>query len=168
MLMTRLEMRIIGPTAVLMTDNQKAAQQDNRQRFCDTRARLAREKFTRESNLTTAPKHRLCSCGCGLVLLWANPGYHPTPEDLEPEDATGNSEARVDTYPQAVSQAQVYWARGQLARVRRGEKVQMSVEALEALANTPMEGLPERVSHQKKPAKPMAKPGKARKTVNKK
>jgi hypothetical protein len=96
--MTRPTMRVVTPEPIgLTSDRQKAAQEANRQRSQATKARFARDKLTRESNLTTARKHRLCECGCGLVLLWANRGYHPSPEDLESQDTAPN------TYPQAVS-----------------------------------------------------------------
>jgi hypothetical protein len=62
-----------------------------------------------------------------------------------------------EEWPQAVSQAQVYWARNQLRKAKNGAPVPQSMEELEALANTPLAGLPERAG-QKKPAKPKAKP----------
>jgi hypothetical protein len=99
---------------VLLDDNQRAAQEANRERPQATKARFTREKLTRESNLTTARKYRPCPDGCGLVLLWANRGYHPIPEDLEPVVAAASREKTPNTYPQAASQMQVQWARGEL------------------------------------------------------
>jgi hypothetical protein len=57
-----------------------------------------------------------------------------------------------EEWPQAVSQAQVYWARNQLRKAKNGASVPQSIAELEALANTPLAGLPERAG-QKKPAK---------------
>ena len=71
----------------------------------------------------------------------------PATVPLEGEDGTPE-----DVYPKAVSQAQVFWARGELAKARRGGYVKLSVQELEALASTPLAGLPERAG-QKKPAK---------------
>jgi hypothetical protein len=45
----------------------------------------ARERLARESNLTTAPKYRMCPCRCGVVLLWSNLGHHSLGQDPEPE-----------------------------------------------------------------------------------
>ncbi len=65
---------------------------------------------------------------------------------LEGEDAP------EDFYPKAVSQAQVFWARGELAKAKRGGYTKLSAPELEALANTPLAGLPERIGR-KAPAK---------------
>jgi hypothetical protein len=122
----------------MLSDARLAAKAANNQRFRAIRDRAARDKLTRESNLTTAPKYRMCECGCGLVLLWANPGYHPTPHDLG---------AAVDV--SAVSKAQVYWARAELKKVEAGGYSPRSYEELKALAATPLEGLPERAKSKK-------------------
>jgi hypothetical protein len=82
----------------------------------------------------------------------------PATLPLEGEDgATG------DFYPKAVSQAQVFWARGELAKAKRGGYVKLSLPELEALANTPLAGLPER-AERKKPAKQGRPKAKAPKT----
>jgi hypothetical protein len=57
-----------------------------------------------------------------------------------------------EAWPQAVSQAQVYWARNQLRRAKNGAPVPQSIAELKALANTPLAGLPERAGKEK-PAK---------------
>jgi hypothetical protein len=66
----------------------------------------------------------------------------------------------AEEWPQAVSQAQVYWARNQLRKAKNGAPVPQSIAELEALANTPLAGLPERAGKKptrkrtaKKPAK---------------
>jgi hypothetical protein len=58
----------------------------------------------------------------------------------------------AEGWPQAVSQAQVFWARNQLRKARNGAPVPQSMEELEALANTPLVDLPERAG-QKAPTK---------------
>jgi hypothetical protein len=58
---------------------------------------------------------------------------------LESEDGT-----LEDFYPKAVSQAQAFWARGELAKTKRGEHTKLGILELEALANTQLAGLPER------------------------
>ena len=58
---------------------------------------------------------------------------------LESEDGT-----LEDFYPKAVSQAQAFWARGELAKTKRGEQTKLGILELEALANTQLAGLPER------------------------
>jgi hypothetical protein len=110
----------------------------------------------RTSNLTTAPKYRPCPDGCGLVLLWSNPGYHPTPEDLEPEALTPDP---VEPPPlrDAVSQAQVLWARDMIAQYPRKSQEQICREnsgiawaPLEHYTRTPLAGLPERAGKKTK------------------
>jgi hypothetical protein len=66
------------------------------------------------------------------------------PETLQDEDDPA-------AWPQAVSIAQVDWARKQLRKARNGVPVPRSIPELEALANTPLAGLPERVG--KKPTR---------------
>jgi len=150
--MSRPTMRVITPEPIgLMNDNQMAAQEANRQRCEATKARFARDKLARESNLTMAPKYRPCPDGCGLTLLWGNRGYHPIPEDLEPTETT----------PNIVSQMQVRWARGELRRAQNGKMTRLSVPELEALANTPLAGLPERTAD-KKATKPTPRKRQAR------
>jgi hypothetical protein len=70
-----------------------------------------------------------------------------------------------DFCPKAASQAQVFWARGELAKAKRGGYTKLSIPELEALANTPLAGLPERAG-QKAPAKksPAKKATKAKAT----
>jgi hypothetical protein len=72
------------------------------------------------------------------------------------DPATLPTEDDPEVWPQAVSQAQVFWARRQLQKAKNGAPVPQSIAELEALANTPLAGLPERAG-QKKPAK-KAKP----------
>ena len=59
------------------------------------------------------------------------------PAELPDEDDSAS-------WPQAVSKAQVHWAKGQLRKARSGPTVSQSIAELEALANTPLLGLPER------------------------
>jgi hypothetical protein len=84
----------------------------------------------------------------------------PATIPLEGEDGTPE-----DFYPRAVSQAQAFWARGELAKAKRGGHTKLSIPELEALANTPLAGLPERAG-QKAPAKksPAKKATKAKAT----
>jgi hypothetical protein len=119
----------------------------------------ARERLARESNLTTAPKYRLCPCQCGIVLMWSNAGHHSLVQAPEPEP--------VKTWPRAVSVAQIEWAKRQLQYLDAGGKIDQPREALESLATTDPEGLPFRASDLHKPPKPTAKPGKVKRTVNK-
>jgi hypothetical protein len=70
------------------------------------------------------------------------------------------SEDDPEAWPQAVSKAQVYWSRIQLRKAKNGAPVLQSIAELEALANTPLVGLPERAADKKKPAKKAIKPGK--------
>jgi hypothetical protein len=79
---------------------------------------------------------------------------------IDPE--TLPSEEDPAAWPQAVSKAQVYWARNQLRKARNGARVDQSIAELEALANTPLAGLPERAGQKKlamqaKPKAPKAK-----------
>jgi len=71
------------------------------------------------------------------------------------------SEDDPAAWPQAVSQAQVYWARNQLRKAKNGAQAPQSIEELEALANTSLAGLPERAgqkaSAKKSPAKTVTK-----------
>jgi hypothetical protein len=129
------KLTVVTEQASMLSDAKLAAKAANQQRFRATRDRAARDKLTRESHLTTAPKYRMCECGCGVVLLWSNPGYHPIPEDLGSEVVEGVS---------AVSKAQVYWARAELKKVEAGGYSPRSYEELKALAATPLEGLPDR------------------------
>jgi hypothetical protein len=146
-----------------------------RQRGQEAKDEGVRSKLVRESSLTTAPKYRLCPCHCGLVLLWSNQGFHPSPEDLEPELTSGEaapepqreSEPKPITLPKAVSLAQIAWAQRQLDYLNAGGSVETPREALEALANTSPEGLPYRVADLREPAKRTARLGKAKRTVNK-
>jgi hypothetical protein len=76
------------------------------------------------------------------------------------DPATLPSEDDPAAWPQAVSQAQVHWARNQLRKAKSGAPVPQSIGKLEALANTPLAGLPERAGKKptrkrtaKKPAK---------------
>jgi len=71
---------------------------------------------------------------------------------IDPE--TLPSEDEPDVWPHAVSKAQVRWARGQLWRAKNGAPVPQSIAELEALANAPLAGLPERVG--KKPTRKSA------------
>jgi hypothetical protein len=68
------------------------------------------------------------------------------------DPATLPSEDDPAAWPQAVSQAQVYWARRQLQKAKNGAPVPQSIAELAALANTPLDGLPRRAG-QRKPAK---------------
>jgi hypothetical protein len=68
------------------------------------------------------------------------------------DPATLPSEDDPAAWPHAVSQAQVYWARRQLQKAKNGAPVPQSIAELEALANTPLDGLPRRAG-QKRPAK---------------
>jgi hypothetical protein len=68
---------------------------------------------------------------------------------IDPE--TQPSEDEPEVWPQAVSKAQVHWARGQLRRAQSGAPVPQSIAELEALANTSLDGLPERA--EKKPTR---------------
>jgi hypothetical protein len=68
------------------------------------------------------------------------------------DPATLPSEDDPEAWPQAVSQAQVYWAGRQLQKAKNGAPVPQSIAELEALANTPLASLPERAG-KKKPAK---------------
>jgi hypothetical protein len=73
------------------------------------------------------------------------------------DPATLPDEDDSAAWPQAVSKAQVYWARNQLRKAQNGAPVPQSIAELEALANTPLAGLPERKG-QKAPVKPKSKP----------
>jgi hypothetical protein len=134
------KLTVVSAEVLMVSDAKLAAKAANQQRFRATRDRAARDKLTRESNLTTAPKYRMCDCGCGVVLLWSNPGYHPLPHDLGVEVS-------------AVSKAQVYWARSELKKVEAGGYSPRSYEELKALAATPLDGLPERASKKPKRTK---------------
>jgi hypothetical protein len=57
----------------------------------------------------------------------------------------------------AVSKAQVYWARAELRRVQAGGHSRCSLEELKGMAETPLEGLPERASKKPRKAKPYQK-----------
>jgi Domain of unknown function (DUF3854) len=76
------------------------------------------------------------------------------------DPATLPSEDDPEAWPQAVSQAQVYWARRQLQKAKNGAPVPQSIAELEALANTPLAGLPERAGKKK-----LAKKATAKRTV---
>jgi hypothetical protein len=108
----------------------------------------ARERL-RESNLTTAPKYRLCPCECGVVLLWSNHGHHALVQDPEPEP--------VKSWLKAVSIAQIKLAKRQLQYLDAGGKVDQPWEALVALAQTDPTGLPERAVDKKATQKPAKK-----------
>jgi hypothetical protein len=156
--MTRPTMRVVTQEpVVLWNDNQKAAQETNRQRREATKAWFARDKLARESNLTTAPKYRLCPCKYGLTILWSNPGYHPTLEDLEPE-ALSAEPVETPRLRGAVSQVQVLWSRDMIAQHPRKSREQIEREnnitwaQLEHYARSSTDGLPEK-SGQKAPVK---------------
>jgi len=118
----------------------------------------ARERLIRESNITTAPKYRPCPDGCGIVLLWSNPGHHSLVQDPEPESSQPEP---VKVWPKAVSVAQIAWAKRQLQCLDAGGKVDQPREALVALAETVPTGLPERAADKKSTkAKPTAKKAK--------
>jgi hypothetical protein len=68
------------------------------------------------------------------------------------DPVTLQSEDDAAAWPQAVSQAQVYWAGRQLQKAKNGAPPPQSIAELEALAKTPLDGLPRRAG-QKKPAK---------------
>jgi hypothetical protein len=175
-------MKVIAPEMVtLWSDNQKAAQAANRQRREATKARFAPDKLARESDLTTARKYRLCGDGCGLVLLWANPGYHPTAEDLSPGPATAHDwmdetvvgESPAPSLRPAVSVSQVRWARDMIAQFPLKPKEQICREnggipweQLQHYAQSDTKGLPERKGQRtptpKAEAKPVEKPVKAK------
>ena len=106
----------------------------------------ARERLTRESNITTAPKYRPCPDGCGIVLLWSNPGHHSLVQDPEPESSQPEP---VKVWPKAVSVAQIAWAKRQLQYLDAGGSVDTPREALVALAETDPTGLPERAADKK-------------------
>jgi hypothetical protein len=106
----------------------------------------ARERLTRESNITTAPKYRPCPDGCGIVLLWSNPGHHSLVQDPEPEPSEPKA---PKAWPQAVSLAQMAWAKRQLQYLDAGGTVDMPREALVALAETDPTGLRERAADKK-------------------
>jgi hypothetical protein len=161
-------MKVIAPEMVtLWNDNQKAAQEANRQRREATKARFARDKLARESNLTMAPKYRPCPDGCGLTLLWANPGYHPTGEDLSPGPAAEREwmeehvaeESSVPSLRPAASVAQVRWARDMIAQAPRKTQEQVarenhtSWEQLVYWARSSTNGLPERAAKKAPPPK---------------
>jgi hypothetical protein len=75
--------------------------------------------------------------------------------------------SKARQWPKAVSIAQAEWAKRQLQYFDAGGKIDQPRGALEALATTDPEGLPSRASDLHKPAKPTAKPGKAKRAVNK-
>ena len=106
----------------------------------------ARERLTRESNITTAPKYRPCPDGCGIVLLWSNPGHHSLVQDPEPEPSEPKA---PKAWPQAVSLAQIAWAKRQLQYLDADGTMDMPREALVALAETDPTGLPERAADKK-------------------
>jgi hypothetical protein len=64
------------------------------------------------------------------------------------------SEEDPEAWPQAVSQAQVYWAGNQLRKAGNGAPVLQSIPELEAQATTPLAGLPARTG--KKPTRKSA------------
>ena len=157
------------------SDTKAAVQEFWRRRGQETKDQGARERLVRTSNLTTAPKYRPCPDGCGLTLLWSNPGHHPTADDLEP-DALTPDPVEPPSLRDAVSQAQVLWTRDMLAQFPRKSKEQICREnggiawaQREHFAKTPLSGLPERSTKKardqaKAMAKksPVKKPAKAR------
>jgi hypothetical protein len=76
------------------------------------------------------------------------------------DPSTLPSEDEPEAWPQAVSQAQVYWARRQLQKAKNGAPVPQSVAELEALANTPLAGLPERAGKKPTRKRSVKKPAK--------
>jgi hypothetical protein len=107
------------------------------------------ERLPRESNLTPAPKYRMCPCECGVVLLWSNHGHHALVQDPEPEP--------VKSWPKAVSIAQSEWAKRQLQYLDAGGTIDQPRKALVVLAKMEPTGLPERAASKKAAKKPVKK-----------
>jgi hypothetical protein len=163
--MSKPRLTLVRPETTWLQPNRAEVKEFYRTHAQASKDYRAREKLTRESNLTTAPRYRPCPCKCGMTILWSNPGYHPTAEDLEPEPL---SAAPVETprLRDAVSQAQVLWSRDMLAQYPHKSREQIarenhtSWEQLQHWARSSTEGLPEKAG-QRKPAqqaKPVAKP----------
>jgi hypothetical protein len=120
--MNRPKMELLRPEPKWFENSKKraAAREFWRRRGQEAKDQGACERLARTSNLTTAPKYRPCPDGCGLTLLWSNPGHHPTVEDLEQDEPQSvedfmNAPVEVPLKP-AVSQAQVLWARDRVAQ----------------------------------------------------
>jgi cell division protein FtsN len=79
----------------------------------------------------------------------------------EPPEDQDEYDVQEAPWPQAVSQTQVYWARNQLRKAKNGASVPQPIAELEAMANTPLAGLPERVGQKKPVAKKPASKAKA-------
>jgi hypothetical protein len=169
-------------------EDARASDDRERQRQMDTAKRdeRAREVLRQGTALFgERPQSRLCPCGCGVTLMRGMTGHPEVGEEYEQEwewihqCARGDADdfAQVPVEPprlrDAVSQAQIRWARDMIAQFPRKPKEQIEREnhitwaQLEHFAKTPLEGLPERSMKKakeqakpevKKPAKPKSSP----------
>jgi hypothetical protein len=157
--MSKPIMELLKPETKWFQPNRPEVKEFYRRQGQAAKDQGARERLTRESNLTTAPKYHPCPDGCGMTLLWSNPGHHPMPEDLNEAQSVDDFVTTPVEPPRlrdAVSQAQVMWSRDMIAQYPRKSREQIEREnniswaQLEHFARTPLTGLPERSTKQAK------------------